>query len=711
MTSADPHARRSLQGALAPGSILGRYEILRMLSVGGMAEIYLARAEGLAGFEKRVVLKRMLPHFAAQATFVEMFLAEARLAALLTHPNIVQVYDIGESTGDYYYAMEHVHGVDLRQMMQAEVALGRKVPISIIAAIGMGLCAGLDYAHSRCAADGSFLGVVHRDVSLSNVLVSFDGCVKITDFGVAKTQASGNKTQVGTLKGKIGYMSPEQARGEPLDRRSDVFAIGIVLWELLAGRRLFTGDVDFMVLRRIVDEDAPSPARTRPDVPPMLEQIVRRALVRDRNGRYATARELQRDLEVFARDERLPVSDLELAEYTRGLFADRSRDESVVARLPLAPRTGGSGSASAERTARAVDEDEGDPSIVIEVQRGVHATRTPSPIAGMGDAEGSGIVTMPSIPGAAARPSSRRWIKVAGATIGAGVAAATAVWVAIGGRGRVEPETIEAEAPPPAETKVTTAREAIERPAGAAVSAGPGAAPVPVVTMTVEAAEGRPAGSPGRIEIAGGPHGGEKAVERERVERERVERERVERERTARPTRVARAMPSPMAATATTAKATTGPSTPPTTKGTTDGDLARDEVTVVAAIDAPPPEPPAPTTTVTAPRPPAPAPPAPPSPAPKPTRPQPGSLDAVPSLASVEVDGPLQSSVIRRAVERVLAAYRDCYRDAARRASSSTCASSRRRSSAPTSPPRRICWSGTRTETSCRPPRSSRTSR
>src|SRR5687768_5266732 len=168
MNQADVSARRAPAGVLAPGTILGRYEILHLISVGGMAEIYLARAEGIAGFEKKVVIKRLLPHLAVQPSFVDMFLAEARLAATLDHPNIVSVHDIGETTGDYYYTMEYVAGVDLREIVQAERRAARVPPIPIVTAIGRGLCAGLEHSHGQKAADGNLLGVVHRDVSLSN---------------------------------------------------------------------------------------------------------------------------------------------------------------------------------------------------------------------------------------------------------------------------------------------------------------------------------------------------------------------------------------------------------------------------------------------------------------------------------------------------------------------------------------------------------------
>jgi serine/threonine protein kinase len=325
MSSLESPGRDRVGGVLAAGWVLGRYEIVRLLSVGGMAEIYLARSAGIAGFEKRVVVKRMLPQFAAHSTYVEMFLGEARLAATLDHPNIAQVHDIGESTGDYYYAMEYVAGVDLRAILQEALRRRQRVPIPIVIAIGRGMCAGLDHAHSRTGGDGRLLGIVHRDVSLSNILVSYDGSVKVTDFGVAKVAADNSQTRAGMLKGKLGYMSPEQVQGKPLDRRSDVFAIGIVLWELIAGRRLFAGDAEFAVLQRIVEGVVPPLSTVRADVPPALEAAVMRALASDRDLRYPSARDLQRDLEAFARDHRVASSDLEVAEYMGALFPPELR--------------------------------------------------------------------------------------------------------------------------------------------------------------------------------------------------------------------------------------------------------------------------------------------------------------------------------------------------------------------------------------------------
>jgi len=301
---------------------LGKYQLIRQLAIGGMAEVYLARARGIKGFTKRVVLKRILPQYALSEDFVKMFLDEARLAATLDHPNVVQVYDIGQTVGNYYFTMEYVHGQDVRHILKTEHRAGHTVPWGCALAIARGIAAGLHYAHEQTDLDGNALGIVHRDVSLSNILVSYDGAVKLVDFGVAKCVARETQTRAGTLKGKIAYMSPEQCRGEPLDRRSDVFALGIILYELTTATRLFTGDNEFAILQKIATEDVEPPSKRRDDFPPELERIILKALRRDRDERYATARELQRDIEEFAREQRIDMSSLQLSDYMQELFAE-----------------------------------------------------------------------------------------------------------------------------------------------------------------------------------------------------------------------------------------------------------------------------------------------------------------------------------------------------------------------------------------------------
>ena len=308
---------------LAPGDKLGKFDLIRQIAVGGMAELYLARTMGIEGFEKLVVVKRILPQYVDNPSFVNMFLNEARLSATLHHPNITQVYDIGVEEGDYFFSMEYVHGEDLGRLNVT--ALENGVPISLDCALTLvaGLCAGLHYAHEKAGPDGKPLNVVHRDVSPSNVLVSYDGAVKLVDFGIARAGSAPAKT-MGGLKGKISYMSPEQCKGKvTLDRRSDIFSIGTILYELTTGQLPFTDETEYGVLNQIVNNDAPPPSSIVPGYPPQLEAILMKALARDPDQRHATALELQGQVEDFAHENRLRVSPLVLARLMSTLFPAR----------------------------------------------------------------------------------------------------------------------------------------------------------------------------------------------------------------------------------------------------------------------------------------------------------------------------------------------------------------------------------------------------
>jgi serine/threonine protein kinase len=309
------------------GQKLGRYELIRRLAVGGMAEIYLARlpgvGPGLESFEKLVVIKRILPQHALDPELLRMFLDEARLSATLTHPHVTEVYDVGtdHANGDApFFAMEYVLGSNLRQLMHAHAG-----PLPLAHAVGIvaAAAAGLHYAHEKRGPGGEPLHIVHRDVSPSNVLVSYDGAVKVSDFGIAKWTYQRTQTQEGALKGKFAYMSPEQCRGKPLDARSDVFALGTILYELTTGVGPFAAASDFDILTKIVSGTVEPPRFSdgRP-YPPALAAIVTRALAPDPAARTPTAQALQVELESFARDERVEVSTVALAAFMQTLFAD-----------------------------------------------------------------------------------------------------------------------------------------------------------------------------------------------------------------------------------------------------------------------------------------------------------------------------------------------------------------------------------------------------
>src|SRR5450432_192587 len=305
---------------------IGRYEPIRRLAVGGMAEIYLARLPGVGieGFEKLVVLKRILPQHALDPELLRMFLDEARLSATLTHPHVTEVYDVGTDGEAPFFAMEYVLGSNLRQLMQAQ-AKTKSGPLPLEHAVGIvaAAAAGLHYAHEKRGPGGDPLHIVHRDVSPSNVLVSYDGAVKVSDFGIAKWAHQRTQTQEGALKGKFAYMSPEQCRGKPLDARSDVFALGTILYELTTGQAPFAAASDFEILNKIVG-GPPEPPRWTGEVPypPALAEIVMRAMEREPAQRTPTAQALQVALETFARRERLEVSTVALGTFMQTLFAE-----------------------------------------------------------------------------------------------------------------------------------------------------------------------------------------------------------------------------------------------------------------------------------------------------------------------------------------------------------------------------------------------------
>lgn len=334
MSDAVPGAANTTDGA---GTQLGRYQILRRLAIGGMAEIFLARATGAEDFQKLVVCKRILPQFAADVAFRRMFLDEAKLSARLHHPHIVQVFDLGQQDEQYFFVLEYVPGRSLQEVLQRARDRSVAIEIEVGLCVALGLCAGLHHAHEQRDEHGQPLGIVHRDVSPSNVLVARDGTVKIVDFGIAKAASSSTVTRDAFVKGKVGYMAPEQCTSGNVDRRSDVFAIAVVLYELTTGTRLFTGDSDWAVMHQIADHDAPPPSQRRPDYPPALEAILLRALSRDPQDRHATALELQLDLENFAREARLSPSPVEVARLMTTLFAEELARDEQDARALSAP--------------------------------------------------------------------------------------------------------------------------------------------------------------------------------------------------------------------------------------------------------------------------------------------------------------------------------------------------------------------------------------
>ena len=306
----------------------GSYEILRKIAAGGMAEVFLAKHTGLGGFERLVCIKKILPHLGEQDEFIKMFQDEARIAANIIHPNIAQIYDIGAADESYYIAMEYVRGEDLRRVYNQEVGRGRAMPGEQAAQIVMYAAAGLDFAHRQATIDGQPMGIVHRDISPQNLLVSYDGHVKIVDFGVAKAQGKLAETRAGVLKGKYSYMSPEQASGDPIDGRTDVFALGITLYEVTTGTRLFKRESEIETLHAVIACSVREPRSVNPSYDPELEAIVLRALEKRPQDRFPSAGDMERALERYLIERGYPTGASSLAAYMHDLFADKLGDDS-----------------------------------------------------------------------------------------------------------------------------------------------------------------------------------------------------------------------------------------------------------------------------------------------------------------------------------------------------------------------------------------------
>ncbi|HUU00412.1 MAG TPA: serine/threonine-protein kinase [Myxococcota bacterium] len=303
---------------------LGRYQLLALLATGGMAEIYLARQTGIKGFERLVVVKRILPHLARKERFVEMFLDEARIAAQLSHPNIVQIFDLGHEDGEYYIAMEYLEGESLGHLAREAGASGSFLPPQLAAGIVAQVCDGLDYAHKLKDENGKPLKIVHRDVSPHNIIVLFSGGVKLVDFGIARAASQSHQTEAGTRKGKLTYMPPEQYMSNPVDARSDVFSLGAVMWELLTRRRLFKRENEAAVIQAILNEPVPEVREIRPDLAPDLAAVAMRALRRDPAERFQDAGEMGAAIMESLRATGAAAGMPEIAAFVSLVFAERA---------------------------------------------------------------------------------------------------------------------------------------------------------------------------------------------------------------------------------------------------------------------------------------------------------------------------------------------------------------------------------------------------
>ncbi len=305
----------------------GKYLLTERIGAGGMAEIFRATAFGVEGFTKEICIKRILPTLTCDETFVKMFIDEAKIAVSLHHANVVQVFDLGRIGEHFFIAMELVHGRDLLQIINGCRAVKRRMPVHIALYILSETCKGLDYAH-RMKAEGRPLGIIHRDVSPSNILVSWEGEVKVADFGIAKAAHKEAKTVTGTMKGKYGYMSPEQVLGEPVDFRSDIFAAGILLWECLAAKRLFKGETDLETLEKVREAQVSAqPSAINKKVPLEVDRLVSKALALRPADRFQTAGEMHDALadRLFATGKRIDTK--ALAAFMQKLFAEDIRRE------------------------------------------------------------------------------------------------------------------------------------------------------------------------------------------------------------------------------------------------------------------------------------------------------------------------------------------------------------------------------------------------
>jgi eukaryotic-like serine/threonine-protein kinase len=300
-----------------------RYKVLEKIASGGMAEVFRAESAGLEGFKKTVAIKRVLPHLSEKKQFIGMFLDEARVSAQLSHSNCVQVFDIGVGDNTYFIVMEYVDGADLKGLIENRKKSNTPFPVEEACLICVRICEGLSYAHELTDNNGESLHIVHRDMSPPNVLITRFGEVKIVDFGLAKANSQLEKSEPGIIKGKFSYLSPEAAQGLPVDGKTDIFAVGIILWELLAGRRLFMGETDLETVRMVQQAKVPSIRAINPKVSVELERVMMKALAGDPAARYQTARDFGRDLNNMLFHMGRAVSSFDIAQLVEPIRLER----------------------------------------------------------------------------------------------------------------------------------------------------------------------------------------------------------------------------------------------------------------------------------------------------------------------------------------------------------------------------------------------------
>ena len=427
---------------MQPHTRLGRYELLARLATGGMGEIFLARLEGAEGFEKLFVVKRILPHLADDARFREMLIAEARIASRLSHANICQVYELGDEAGQLYIVMEYLDGVSLLPLLRKASKALQPLDFGFVAGVIQQTCDALHYAHELRERGGDAMGLVHRDVTPANIFLTESGVAKLLDFGIAKAKGASANTQTGAVKGKYAYMAPEQLRGGEIDRRVDVFALGVVLYEMLALRRLFQRTTDYLTFRAVMEQPIPDIRRYRADVPDALAGALARALDRAPANRFDTARQLAAAvLDAVSSNSIRPWTQGEISDYVRTKFAPdlERRQQQVSLAIHHDAPDGGPAHAVGRATMPLViqpdddgrddddDSDGGFPSVDTEVGEppsgalrppggsGEFSQSTPPPFASPGDSTTSGqslqslrpVATPPQAPTVVAAPAGR----------------------------------------------------------------------------------------------------------------------------------------------------------------------------------------------------------------------------------------------------------------------------------------------------------------
>ena len=313
---------------LSQNEKFGKYILLDRIAVGGMAEVYRAKLTGEKGFEKLIVVKKMLPHMTEDTEMVTYFIDEAKLAALLQHENIIHIYDFGETEGSYFIAMEYLFGKDLKSVFHKSSQMNLPINLENSLFIASKICEGLEYAHNLMDLHGASLNIVHRDISPQNIFITYDGKIKTIDFGIAKTSTQTTKTRVGIIKGKVAYMSPEQAEGKSIDRRSDIFAVGILLYEMITRKEMYDGDT-MQVLNKAINAQYEPPENLTPGLPPKVYEILHRALNKNLEKRYQSCGEMMTDIENCLYDIKCRPNAKMLAKYITSLFEKEYSDEKI----------------------------------------------------------------------------------------------------------------------------------------------------------------------------------------------------------------------------------------------------------------------------------------------------------------------------------------------------------------------------------------------